>query len=294
MNFLDTFKDMGLEQVGTNSFHYEDQYSHVLFEKLKTCDSDRPIPALSVWTKGPTAENYLFQGIVSMVYNFIGNNIANNRIRESVSEIKIPIFREYTILNSPKYTFMQSDILIQNANNIPEIGDVYPHVTVRNSYNGRSGVEISFGISFLHSENIRHSLSFRQKMVSFKQVHSQYSKTKLISAVGNYVNVVSLNILDLIKENFETIISDDTLLSTLDMVEKLGQRRRENISDIITTITKDKPFVTCWDLFLAITKFSTIEKNLNARVLLEDIVERTLVIPVKMMKMMDEINKDSK
>ena len=63
---------------------------------------------------------------------------------------------------------------------------------------------------------------------------------------------------------------------------------RKGISDVIQKITEGKSFVSCWDLFLAITRFSTVEKNLNAKVILEDIVERTLVIPVKMLEMMKE------
>jgi len=185
---------------------------------------------------------------------------------------------------------MYTDILIENENNIPEIGDVYPHITIKNSYNGKCGIEISFGISILQN-NFRNAFSFRTKMTSFRQIHSQNAKTKLSSTVGGYVETISENILDLIKINFETKISEDTLLKTLDIIEKLGQRRRNNISTLITDITKNKEYVSAWDLFLAITKFSTIEKNLNAKIILEDIVERTLVLPVKMMEMMNEINK---
>jgi hypothetical protein len=289
MNFLEKFAAMGLVQISQNAFRYSDQYSSVIYEKIKTCDTNENIPLLSVWTKSPAAEKYTFQGIVSLVYNFIGNNIANARVRESIAEIKTPVFREYTNLNS-RYTFMHSDLLIQNASNIPEVGDVYPHVTVRNSYDGRSGILISFGISLLR-DNLRNSLSFRKVLTSFRQIHSQHSKTSFTTAVGGYVDTISSNILDFVKINFETPVAEDALLATLDLVESLGQRRRTAVSDTIQKITEGKSFVSCWDLFLAITRFSTVEKNLNAKVLLEDIVERTLVIPVKMMEMMKEINK---
>lgn len=289
MNFLDNFKDMGLTQHAPNSFMYSDQYSQVLYEKLETCDLHNPVPILSIWTKAPTGEKFEFQGIVSMLYNFIGNNIANERVRTSIAELKTPIFREYTTLNAPNYTSMHTDILIQNQNNIPEVGDVYPHVSIRNSYNGKSGIEIAFGISLLQGNNLRNSFSFRRKLASFRQIHTQNSKTKFTSAVGGYVEVVSSNILDFIKLNFETPVTEEALLATLDMVEALGQRRREAISDVVQKITEGKAFVSCWDLFLAITRFSTIEKNLNAKVLLEDIVEKTLVVPVKMMEMMQSL-----
>lgn len=290
MKFIDKFAEMGLKQETPNSFTYSDQYSSVIYEKLKTCDSGLEVPMLSVWTKGPNQTQHAFQGIVSLIYNFMGNNIANNRVRDSIAEIKTPIFREYTTLNS-RYTYMHTDILIQNENNIPEIGDVYPQVTIRNSYDGKSGIEISFGISLLQSNNIRNAFSFRNKLSSFRQIHTQNSKTTFTTAVGGYVNIVSSNILDFIKTNFETPVSEEALLATLDMVEALGQRRRTIISDVIQKITEGKSFVSCWDLFLAITRFSTIEKNLNAKVILEDIVERTLVVPVKMMEMMKEIRK---
>ena len=292
MNFLDKYKDMGLTLEAPNSFAYKDNYSSVRYEKLKTCDNEIEVPALSIWTMGNgEADMYKFQGIVSMFYNFIGNENANNIIRQSISEIKAPIFREYTTLNAPRYTTMHNDILIQNQNNISEIGDVYPHVTIRNSYDGKSGIEIAFGLTVLqNNSNLRNSISFRHIMNCFKQIHSQHAKTTLTSAVGGFVNVVSSNILDFVKQNFETKIIDDALLATLDMVEQIGERRRKNISDVITEITKDKKYVTCWDLFLAITRFSTVEKNLNAKILLEDIVERTLVVPVQMLEMMKKIN----
>lgn len=291
MKFTDKFEDMGLVQITSNQYAYSDQYSSVVYEKLKTCDTDEEVPLLSVWTSNLPTEKHLFQGIVSLLYNFMGNDIVNTRVRESVSELKTPIFREYTTLNNPRYTFMHTDILIQNENNIPEIGDVYPHVTVRNSYNGGSGVEVSFGISLLQDNNMRNAFSFRKRLSSFKQIHSQNAKTTLTNVVGDYVDVVSTNILDFIKTNFETPVSEEALLSTLDMVEALGQRRRTAVSDVIQKITEGKSFVSCWDLFLAITRFSTVEKNLNAKVILEDIVERTLVIPVRMMEMMKEINR---
>ena len=296
MNILDKYQDMGLTLEAPNTFSYKDQYSHVKYEKLKTCDSNVEIPALSIWTKNTSTEfskdtAFEFQGIVSMLYNFIGNENANKIIRQSIGELKTPIFREYTSLNVPKYTTMHNDILIMNQNNIPEIGDVYPHINIRNSYDGKSGIEISFGITVLQgTSNLRHSMSFRHIMNSFKQIHSQHAKTQFTSAVGGFVNVVSSNILDFVKQNFETKLSDESLLTTLDMIDKIGERRKKHISDIIIEITKEKKYVTSWDLFMAITRFSTVEKNLNAKLLLEDIVERILTVPVKMMEMMKKIN----
>jgi hypothetical protein len=298
MKFTEKFAEMGLTQKAPDTYEYSDQYSSVIYEGIKTCDSDAPIPLLSIWTKGPAPaqqpieeEKYSFQGLVSLAYNFTGNEAIKTKVRESISEINTPIFREYTTLNAPRYTMMHSDILIQNVNNVPEIGDVYPQVTIRNSYDGRLGIEVSFGISLLN-DNLRNALTFRKVLSSFKQIHSQYAKTKLSSAVGDYIEVVSTNILDLIKTNFETPVTEEALMATLDLVEEIGQKRRVAISDVITKITEGKSFVSCWDLFLAITKFSTVEKNLNAKVLLEDIVERTLVVPVKMIEMMKEINKE--
>ena len=292
MNFLDKFQEMGLTQTQPNSFTYKDQYSGVRYERIKACDTGIEIPALSIWTSGPGEQAaFSFTGIVSMFYNFIGNEKANNIVRQSIGELKTPIFREYTSFNSPRYTTMHNDILIQNQNNISEVGDVYPHVTIRNSYDGKSGIEIAFGLTVLQTNsNLRNSISFRHIMSSFKQIHSQHAKTKLTSAVGGFVNVVSSNILDFVRQNFETQITEEALLSTLDMVEQIGERRRKNISDVITEITKGKPFISAWDLFLAITRFSTVEKNLNAKILLEDIVEKTLVVPVQMMEMMKKIN----
>ena len=40
-------------------------------------------------------------------------------------------------------------------------------------------------------------------------------------------------------------------------------------------------------MFLAITKYSTIEKNLNVKTMLENIAESVLVIPAQMLALLD-------
>jgi len=287
--FTDRFQEMGLEQITPNSYYYGDQHSDIIYELMKTKDSERDVPLLSIWTKLNTSNDYNFQGVVSLFYNFIGNNNLNQRIKDSVSEIGSPVFREYLFLND-KLTRMYNEMLIQNKNHVPEAGDVYPQIIVSNSYDGYLGAEVSFGLCLYDTTETRHSFGFRTKLSSFKQIHSQYARARLSTAVGDYINVVSENIIDLIKINFETKVTEQSLISTLDLVEKIGKRRRKEISDVLQQITKDKDYISCWDLFLAITRFSCIEKNLNAKILLEDIVEATLVIPTKMMDSLKEIN----
>lgn len=291
MNIYDRFQSMGLIQENSHTFSYSDEYSKIKFKRLSTTDEGTIIPLLSVWSGKPGEnEEFIFSGIVSLLYDFVGNKTVIDKIKEAIGDTGSPVFREFPIFNEPFYTTMNNEILISNPNTIAEIGTVYPHVSIKNSYNGKRGVEVSFGISFIDNDGDRHSFSFRHKLVTLKQIHSQNSKARLTSAIGNFVEVISTNIVGFIQENFNKPINEDALLSTLDVIEKVGMRRRRIIADEISEILKNKPNLSCWDLFLAITKFSTYEKNLNAKLLLEDIIEATVTIPVAMMNSIEELN----
>jgi hypothetical protein len=69
----------------------------------------------------------------------------------------------------------------------------------------------------------------------------------------------------------------------MDLVEVCGKKKRAEISTFLADATKNNP-VTNLNLFLAIAKFSAKEGNLNTKILLENIAERVLIVPEKMIR----------
>ena len=302
MLFREQAEEMGLTISG-NSYLYTDRHSSIKYMELQTVDDVNgeeiaKVPLLGIFTKAPNGELYRYTGFVSQVYKFIGNEAAIEKIRAIISSVGSPIFAEYNLLNHPRYTQMFSEILIGRQNTIPEVGMVYPQISINNSYDGHRGIEISFGLSLYSgtvrdiTEATRYSFSFREKLGTFKQIHSQYSRTVLGTALGSYVTMIGNNILSLFRENYNKVIDEQTLLATLDVVEGIGKRRRIDISDYLHQLNEERKSstITAWDLFIAITKFSTVEKNINAKKLLEEAAERILVVPSQMIDALEEIN----
>ena len=126
------------------------------------------------------------------------------------------------------------------------------------------------------------SFGFKTKILSMRQVHTVNSRTTA-TTVGAFIQVFSSNILDLVRMNFENRVSEVDVLKTLDLVEQVGKRKRENISKMLEEISSSSNgIISSWNIFLAITKFSTIEKNINSKAMLENIAERVLVLPEQM------------
>ena len=62
----------------------------------------------------------------------------------------------------------------------------------------------------------------------------------------------------------------DDMMKTLDLVErKVGKRRRDAISNELPDMSEEGGItswsMTTWQLFLALTRFSSVEKNINAK-----------------------------
>lgn len=292
LSFANRAQTMGLLVEENECFKYEDSIGGVIYKHLKTKDNI-DIPLYGIFTKPPVVNTeYSYVGYVSDSYQFEGNEIMNQRIRESISEIKIPIFREYVYLN-PLRTRMTNEILIQNPTTIPEVGNIYPQISVKNTYDGSGAREFLFGFTLLEDSNERlFGFGFKQKLQKMRQVHNINAKTIFSTPIGNYVEFFSKNILTIVEENFKTPITEEQLLRTFDMIETVGKKRRIDVSNYIEEITKEtNGSVNAWSLFLSITYFSTLEKNVNIKTLLEDIAERVLVIPVEIQNVLETLNK---
>jgi|ADurb_Leu_01_Slu_FD_contig_121_78258_length_28057_multi_3_in_0_out_0_16 hypothetical protein len=282
MGFAEVALEKGLTIPESGVYEYADSISCIKYEQL-TAASEGEIPYYGVFAK-PLGENqeYRFGGFVSDLYDFEGNDIMINRIKQSISDVAVPIFQESHYMNWPRYTSMSKEIIIQNAQSDPRVGDIYPHIAVRNTYDGRGSKEVTFGLSMYEAGTRNRIYGFTFSLCSMKQMHHEHARSRIASNIGGYLQAFSSNIKDLITANFGAQVQEDSLLSLLDVVEKIGKRRREEVSTYLADLKKQNSNITAWDLFLAITRFSTIEKNLNAKLLMENIAERVLVLPVEL------------
>jgi len=287
MKFRERYESMGLQLIDPNTFQYQDRFSCVRYIQLQNMHNQEETPVLGVYTKPNRPEtSYRFQTTVSEEYEFQGNEVINEGIRSSIREFGSPIFEEFVIL-SPNLTSMRAEILVRNSSSVPAVGDVYPQITILNSYNGTSAKKISFGISLYQGGKRIVGFSFGiTKLLVMRQIHIQNART-FASTISSYVNLFTENIVDLIRINMQNRLDESTILSTLDLVENIGKRKRAEISNMLTEITKESGnSLTGWDLFLAITKFSTVETNINSKTLLENIAERVLVLPESMFRVL--------
>lgn len=289
-SFLQRAESMGLKNIGNECFRYDDSIGSVIYKHLQTKNQE-DVPIYAVYTK-PPVENTDFQYVstVSDLYQFEGNEIMNNKIRESISEIKTPIFREYVFLN-PSRTRMSNEILIQNPSNNPKVGDIYPQVVVKNTYDGSGAREFLFGFSIIQNNSRLLGFGFEQKISKIRQVHNTNSRTSMTSSIGGYVELFSKNIMEIIDLNFRTEITEDHLLKVFELIEEVGKKRRKEVSTFLSDLNSGEEKISAWSLFLAITFFSTIEKNVNIKNLLNNIAESVLVIPVGINNVLKTLNK---
>lgn len=282
MAFAEVALEKGLRIPARGVYEYNDSISFIKYEQL-TAATEGEIPYYAVFAK-PLANGavYRFGGFVSDLYDFEGNDIMVNRIKQSIADVGTPIFQETYYMNWPRCTSMSKEIIIQNAQSDPRVGDIYPHITVRNTYDGRGSKEVTFGLSLYETGTRNRIYGFTFSICSMKQMHHEYARARVSSNIGGYIQAFTTNIKDLITMNFSTQVQEDVLLSIFDVVEKVGKRKRDEVSTYLSELKKKNKDINAWDLFLAITRFSTLEKNLNAKLLMENIAERVLVLPIEL------------
>jgi len=276
--FVERAEKDGLSIVSERTFLYEDTYGAVRYEGVKT-QSDVSLPYFAVFASKDSQKFGRLGGFVSDTYQFIGNESVVSKVKESIEGTGKPILSERTFLNAPRFTRFWHEIEVKNIVSTPTDGDIIPQLTVQNSYDGTGVARVSFGISLMGNYRI----TFRTKMGSYQQIHTSKSKTVLTGVFGSFFEIFNENINDLISSNSSKQLSEEDIMKALDLVEESGKKKREEISVYLAEMTKNNP-VTNWNLFLAIAKFSSKEGNLNTKVLLENIAERVLIVPEKMIK----------
>ena len=184
-------------------------------------------------------------------------------------------------------TRLRNEIIIQSSHTHAQAGDILPVMVVNNSYNGTRAASISFGLAMEYNSD---RTIFAFSLGKIRQVHIQNSQTEMRSHVTSYMNAFSENIGDLITNSFNNQVTEEEMLSVLDVIEKYGKKRRDAISTLLEEIQPAEAGPpSSWQIFLAIVRYSSLEPNLNIKRLLENAAESVLVIPQRMYEVLDEL-----
>ena len=302
--FSDRAIAMGLEARADKGFYrYADRYSEIIYRQLATMFVEQELttpeyhktdgvelPIMALFSKAPDDDTYKYCGTVSDLYQFMGNDVLNERIRSAVQQVGMPVLTENTIF-SYDLTRMRNELIIQSSQSIADVGDVLPVMIVQNSYNGTKSASISFGIAtYVNRDRVVFSFGLGE----MRQVHIVNSNTEMASAVSSYMQVFTGNIVDMITSSFNSTLTEDQMLGTLDVIEGIGKKRREKISAILADMNpaqegEEPPLPSAWQMFLAIVRYSSFEPNLNAKRMLENAAESVLVIPARMYEVLERL-----
>jgi len=301
--FIERAEQMGLGIDNDRGiYNYSDKHGHIIYRIVSTPHNgeseaghptdDFVLPYFAIFTARPDSDltrdgAFTYCGKVSNIYKFVGNETLNDRIRQSIERVGMPIIRENTILSYDR-CLMRNEITIQNGQNVAQVGDVLPVMVVSNSYNGHRAATIAFAISMKHAGS---RVTFAFKLGELRMVHIESSPTTMTSAVGTYMGAFSENIVDLISENFNNTVTEEEMLGVLDVVEEIGKKRRDHVSEMIEEMQTEGRPPTTWQIFLAIVRYSSLEPNLNVRKLLESAAESVLVIPARMYDVLSHLER---
>jgi len=277
-------------------YSYRDRYGEIVFRPLYVPPAQGSTPhstdsfktnLLSIFTRPNENVGYSYCGHISHIYNFIGHDILCEKIRGSINTVGKPIIKE-TVIQSPDLTSLRVEMTIQNQIKTPQAGDIFPTIVVMNNYNGKKAASISFG---LQSDMV----SFAFDLGSINQIHTEYANSRMAADVQSYLTSFAEDIGTMVEYSFNAQLTETQMLATLDLIEDTGKRRREGVSAILQDLQKEltpsteKPLPSAWHLFLAITRYSTMESNLNAKRILENVAESVLVVPEKMFNVLKKL-----
>lgn len=303
IGFGERAQEMGLDmsQSAKGLYSYEDRYGSVVYRQLASQPSviegeEHPtdgitVPIIGVFTK-PVADNdYTYAGYVSNLYKFIGNDVLNEKVRESIRNFGTPIMAENTAFWDTMCR-MRNEIILEGGVTTPQTGDVLPVMVVNNSYNGMRAATLSFGLAINYGQS-RSVFAF--SLGEMRQVHITSSNTQLVSAVSSYMQVFTQDIQSMITESFNSRLTEEQMLATLDLIEGIGKKRSEKITNMLRDLNPPQEIgavpspPSAWQLFLAIVRYSSTEQNLNVKRLLENAAESVLVVPERMFSVLERL-----
>jgi len=292
LTFADVSRDRGLiHNPNRGEWLYKDKFSKVAYRHLKTFETidDKEdylrafqVPHLAVFTTGPEDQdfNYRFCGIISRIYQFLGNEDYVNEVKESLSSGQAKITEEYFMMNSFRTKFRYSASISNSISTT--IGDVLPTIVLKNSYDASWARIMQFGLKMADT-------LFAFNMGKFRQVHVSGASTRLVSDVDKYVSKFEEGITELIDTCSKTKISNEKLMSVLELLEEMGKRRHSKIVEILNRTKEEKNIPNdelpdIWTVFTAFVNYNKVERNLNAIDMIEDVAQSVLIIPTKLME----------
>lgn len=280
--------------LGDEYYYHHDRYSKVWYEKLVTQRNNEETPIYGIYSASPNQDlaNRNFCGVITNQYKFMSNAAVVEAVLASLGELGgAEIEERYSLTDN--HVMFRSDISVVNRGSNIEEGSIIPVITVENSYNGSKAATYLFGLE-IKTRDWRSSMGFREKISSMRQVHIIASRTTLSANIGQYIGVFSQNITDLVSGSQNTILSPEDVIKSINLVEKIGKKRYSgvvvNLSELIygnsgqEIDAENPPAVSAWKMFLAIAKYAATEENLNAKKLLDNIAERTLIVPTRMVQ----------
>ncbi len=288
MSFLENAESMGLVPILDNSsFKHEDEYSKVMYRRLVCKDNGEEIPRIALFTSPSDKEDYQYVTTLSNSYQFVANDSLIQSVKQSINEIGSPIFDEQFLM-SPSLSMMILTITIKNEKSIDNVGTLYPCFRIRNSYDGSCAACVSFGISLEDSSSKTLLNTMLTKIFGqTRQIHLTGSSTYLSSQLKTHVQVFNSRIEDLLQANLNRPVTEEHMMEVLHMIEKCGKKRKDIISSDI--LPEQGGPVSTWDVFHAILRYSTIENNLNIKVMLENIAQTVLYVPQKMFEVVEKL-----
>jgi len=295
LSFADRAEAMGLTVMLGGTYHYEDEFSAIAYKQVKTLIGsgivdDTELTHLAIFTKG-IAENdeWKYQNFISDSYQFLGNATLIDQIKASINEVGTVELQERTFV-APNNAEIRHEIIIGHGTEIPEVGSMLPMMHITNTYNGTGASSITFGMTIVESPELSSSLS-SEKFGKLKQIHLSGSSAELSAQIGEYVTIFNTNIQACVAENMAipvTQVHMDKLLAKIQA--KVGKKRHDVIKAELTPEEGSALAMTQWELFLALTRFTSVEKNISSKKLLESVVEGVLVLPYEMSEALKTIN----
>jgi hypothetical protein len=303
MSFANRAQVMGLDIsfAEKGMYSYTDRHSEVIYRQLEcgrprvlghpTHPTDGMILNLfAVFSKRPSDTNFYYIGRVSDSYQFVGNEKLVGSIKQSISDSAIGILSESPFLSFDLAKF-RDDILLSSTVEVPEVGDILPCIIVQNGYNGTKAASVSYGISFMH--NI-HRLIYGFKFGEMRMVHLQSTDTNMRESLTTYISTFQENIVDVVRNNFSTKLTEEQMFATMDMLEELGKKNLDQVKGILEELTQGQPqgvLPSSWQMFVAIVKYASFHPNINIRRLLENAAESVLVVPPRMLDTLKQLER---
>jgi len=277
------WRDLGFTNSDRGTFYYTDRTGSVSYRKVKT-DRDDRINCLAVFTGKPeeALDDQVFISFVSRHYKFEGNDKIRNEIIHMLQEGDINI-KEERIEMGAYFSFMMAEYVLGNPTQSPEQDDIFPMITVMNSYDGRFAKSLQFGLS-IYSGNNYYSVRLPKGSIfgRFRQIHSRGAKTFSVSVVSNYMERFNTSINSIIESSINKKYTEDDITNTVAMLEEFGKRRSAQITDEMQNIMNSKGSLSAWDMFLLIAKYATNVRSLNVKKMMENLAETVLIIPTEM------------